>query len=320
MTIRTVVATLLLVAATGVGAQTYPAKPVRLVVPYPPGGGADLVARLVTGKMGESMGQPFVVENRPGASGIVAAETVIKSPADGYTMFLGDLASLALNPVLYAKLPYDPFKDFDPVTRLVRAALMLVVPAESPIGTPRELIDRARAEPGKLNYGIPGTGSPHHLAMELLLLTADAKITNVAFRGAAPAVQELLTNRLDAMFLDLGSGGTQIRAGKLKALAVGNRARLPQFPNVPTMAEAGFAGYEAFAWTGFVVPASTPKPIIARLGAEYAKAVADPAIQARLAEVGFEALPGTPEELTQFMRDEQAKWTRVIRAANIKVE
>ena len=251
---------------------------------------------------------------------MVAAEVVLKSPADGHTIFLGDLASLSLNPILYAKLPYDPFRDFEPVTRVVRAALMLVVAADDPASSPRQLVDRARANPGKLNYGIPGVGSPHHLTMEYFLLTSGARITQVAYKGAASAVQEMVAGRLDTMFIDLGSGGPQIRAGKLRALAVGNRERLPQYPNVPTMAESGYPGFEAFAWTGFAVPARTPKDIVTRIGAEYAKAVADPMVQQKLADVGFEPLPGPPEELAAFMRSEQIKWTRVIREANPKVE
>ena len=277
-------------------AQAYPSKPLRWLVPYPPGGGADIVARLAANKMSESMGQPVIVENRPGASGLVAVEVLTKSPPDGYTLLLGDLATLSLNSVLYAKLPYDAFRDFEPVTRLVRAA------------------------PGKLNYGIPGVGAPHHLAMELFLMHSGVRITNVAYKGAAPAVQELLANRLDTMFLDLGSGGASAKAGKLKALAVGDRTRLAQFPGVPTVAELGYPEFEAFAWSGLVAPAKTPREIVNRLNAEVAKALADPSSRQRMSEIGFEGIAGTPEELTKFMRDEQTKWTRVIRAADIKVE
>jgi tripartite-type tricarboxylate transporter receptor subunit TctC len=301
-------------------AQSYPTKPIRLIVPYPPGGGADLVARMASSKMAERLGQIFVVENRPGASGIIAAEAVVKSPADGYTLLLGDLASLSLNPILYAKLPYDPFKDFAPITRAVRAALMLVVPANSPAGSMRELVDRAKQSGTALNYGIPGVGAPHHLAMEAFLIATSTRITPVAFKGAAAAVQDLIANRIDTMFVDLGSGGPQVRGGKLKALAVGNPERLAQFPDVATVAEQGYPGFEAYAWTGFVAPAGTPRDIIALLASEYARAMTDPAIRQRLADVGFESIAGSPEALTAFMRSEQEKWGKVIRAANIKVE
>lgn len=301
-------------------AQAYPTKPVRVIVPYPPGGGLDFAARLVTGKMTESTGQQFLIDNRPGASGIVGAEALIKSAPDGYTIFVGDLASLSLNPILYAKLPYDPFKDFAPIGRLLRAALMLVVPADSPINSVKDLVDRAKANPGKMNYGIPGVGAPHHLTMELFLLTTGAKMTHVAFKGAAPAVQELVSGRLDAMFSDLGSGGPQVRGGKLKGLAVAHATRMPQFPNVPTVAESGYAGFDAFAWSGVVAPAGTPREIVERLNAEMTKAWNDPSVQQKLGDVGFESMPGPPDALPPFMRAEQAKWRKVIDAAQIKVE
>jgi tripartite-type tricarboxylate transporter receptor subunit TctC len=321
---RSIVRTLLALAALAVlgtaHAQGFPSKPVRVIVPYPPGGGLDFAARLVSSKMADNTGQPFVVENRPGASGIVGADALIKSPADGYTIFVGDLASLSLNPILYAKLPYDPFKDFAPVARLLRAALMLVVPADSPIASVKDAVERAKASPGKMNYGIPGVGSPHHLTMELFLLTVGAKMTHVAFKGAAPAVQELITGRLDAMFVDLGTGGPQLRGGKLKGLAVAHGARLPQFPNVATVAESGYPGFDAFAWSGIVVAAGTPREFVQRLNAEIGKTMADSTVQQKLAEVGFEALPGPPEALTQFMREEQVKWRKVIDAAQIRVE
>lgn len=307
-------------ACTPAWAQPYPSKPVRVIVPYPPGGGLDFAARLVTGKMAESTGQQFLIDNRPGASGIVGAEALIKSAPDGYTIFVGDLASLSLNPILYAKLPYDPFKDFAPIGRLLRAALMLVVPADSPINSVKDLLERAKANPGKLNYGIPGVGAPHHLTMELFLLTTGAKMTHVAFKGAAPAVQELVSGRLDAMFSDLGSGGPQVRGGKLRGLAVAHATRMAQFPNVPTVAESGYPGFDAFAWSGVVAPAGTPREIIQRLNVEMTKAWSDPAVQQKLGDVGFEAMPGAPEALPPFMRDEQAKWRKVIEAAQIKVQ
>ena len=301
-------------------AQAYPAKSIRLVVPYPAGGGTDFFARLVAGKMGEGLGQQVVVDNRPGASTIVGAEIVAKSAPDGYTLLVGDNATFAVNPFLFSKIPYDPLKDFQPVTRTILAALMLTVPAQSSIRSVSEFVAAAKSRPGQFNYGSPGAGSPHHLAMEAFLQGYGLKATHVPYKGAAPAVQDLLGGRIESMFLDLGTGGPQVRGGKVRALAVGNAARLGTMADVPTVAETGLAGYNYYAWQGFAFPTGTSRDAVARIGSEYAKAVADPQIRQKMDDVGFEPITSTPEEFAAFIRSEQAKWAKVVREGKISLD
>jgi tripartite-type tricarboxylate transporter receptor subunit TctC len=301
-------------------AQSYPNRPIRLVVPYPPGGGTDFFARLVSGKMSESLGQQVVVENRPGASSIVGAEIVQKSPPDGYTLLIGDNATWAVNPYLYSKIPYDPLRDFTHITRTIVAALALVVPSGSSINSVNDFVQVLKARPGQVNYGSPGPGTPHHLAMEFFLQGYGLKATHVPYKGAAPAVQDLLAGRLETMFLDLGTGLGHMKAGKVRVLAVGNAARIAAMPNVPTVAEAGLAGYNAFAWQGLAAPAGTPREIVMRLNAEYAKAVADPQIRQKMEDVGFEATPSTPDEFVALIKTEQEKWSKVVREGKISLD
>jgi tripartite-type tricarboxylate transporter receptor subunit TctC len=221
-------------------AQTYPAKPIRLIVPYPPGGGTDFFARLVGAKMSEQIGQPIVVENRPGAATIIGAEAAAKSPPDGYTALLADTSTLAVNPSLYRKLPYDPQKDFAPITLTARFAMLLVVnPTLDRSKTVKEFIDEAKAAPGKINFASVGAGTPHHLTMELFMQRTGIRLNHIPYKGAAPAVQDLVGGQVPVMFLDLAAGGPQIRAGKVRALAVASAKRIPPLPDVPTIAESG---------------------------------------------------------------------------------
>lgn len=302
-------------------AQSYPTKPIRLVVPYPPGGGTDFFARTVAAKMSEDLGQQIIVENKPGASTMIGAESVAKSSApDGYSVLLGDNATYAVNPSLYKKMPYDPLKDLAPVTLTARFALLLVVHPSVPVNTVQEFVALAKSQPGQLNFGSPGPGSPHHLAMELFEQRAGIDLTHVPYKGGAPATQDLLGGRIPTMFLDLATAAPHIKAGKLRALAVANATRLASMPDLPTVAELGYAGYEATAWQGFTVPAGTPAPIIARLNAAYAKAAADQSVRQRLNEAGAELIPSSPEALAAFMRSETAKWAKTIKDGNITVE
>lgn len=301
-------------------AQAYPNRPIRLVVPYPPGGGTDFFARLVSGKMSESLGQQVVVENRPGASSIVGAEIVQKSAPDGYTLLIGDNATWAVNPFIYSKIPYDPLRDFTHITRTIVAALALVVPAGSSVNSVADIVQALKARPGQVNFGSPGPGTPHHLAMELFLQGYGVRATHVPYKGAAPAVQDLLAGRLETMFLDLGTGAGHMKAGKVRVLAIGNAARIPAMPNVLTVAEAGLPGYNAFAWQGMAAPAGTPRDIVMRLNAEYAKAVADPQIRQKMEDVGFEATPSSPEDFVALIRTEQAKWSKVVREGKISLD
>jgi tripartite-type tricarboxylate transporter receptor subunit TctC len=301
-------------------AQAWPARPIRLVVPYPAGGGTDFFARLFAGKMSESLGQQILVENRPGASSSIGAEIVAKSAPDGYTLLVGDTATFAVNPFLYSKLPYDPLRDFTPVTRTIVAALLLAVPGDSKIQSVADFVAALKANPGKVNYGSPGPGAPHHLAMELFLQGYNLKATHVPYKGGAPALQDLLGGRLETMFLDLGTAGPHVKSGKVRALAVGNAARISALPNVPTVAETGLPGYDAFAWQGFAFPAGTPREIVTRVAAEYAKVAQDPQVRQKMEEVGFEATPSTPEQFVALIRSEQAKWSKVVREGKISLD
>jgi tripartite-type tricarboxylate transporter receptor subunit TctC len=311
----------LIFCASSTLAQTYPAKPIRLIVPYPPGGGTDFFARLVGAKMSEHIGQPIVVENRPGAATIIGAEAAAKAPADGYTLLLADSTTLAVNPSLYRKLPYDPQKDFAPISLTARFAMLLVVnPTLDKSKTVRELVDEAKAAPGKINFASVGAGTTHHLAMELFMQRTGIKLNHIPYKGAAPAVQDLVGGQVPVMFLDLAAGGPQIRAGKIRALAVASPKRITPLPDVPTVAESGVPGFEAWAWQGLVAPAGTPREALEKVRAQYSKAVADAGVRQKLTEAGVEPLTSSPEELAGYIKSETAKWASVIKDGNIKVE
>ncbi len=316
-----VVATLAALVAPAAVAQVYPAKPLRLVVPYPGGGGTDFFARTVGAQLAAQLGQPVVVENRPGAATIVGAEAVAKSAPDGYTLLLGDTATFAVNASLYRKLPYDPRKDFVPVSLTGRFALLLVTnPARLAAGSVKELVEEARKSPGRIDYASPGPGSPHHLAMELFKQRTGAQFTHVPYKGAAPAVQDLLGGQVSLMFLDLAAGAPQIRAGKLRALAVASDRRIAALPELATLAESGLAGYEAWAWQALAVPAGTPREVVARLNAEFRKAIAVPEVRQKLVEAGIDPLQSSPEEAGAYFAGETVKWARVISEGRITVE
>ena len=302
-------------------AQVYPAKPVRLIVPYPAGGGTDFFARIVGAQLSLQMGQQVVVENRPGAATIVGAEAAVKSAPDGYTLLLGDTATFAVNPTLYKKLPYDPQKDLAPVSLTGRFALLLVVnPAAIKAASAMELVQQAKKDPGKLDYASPGPGSPHHLAMEMFKQRSGTQFAHVPYKGAGPAIQDLLSGQIPLMFLDLAAGAPQIRAGKLKALAVASDKRIVALPDLPTVGESGFPGFEAWAWQALAVPAGTPKDVVARLNAEFRKAIAMPELRQKLIDAGIEPLQSSPEEASAYIRSETAKWAKVIGEGKITVE
>jgi len=315
------IAAAMLIWSAGVFAQAYPAKPIRLIVPYPPGGGTDFFARLVGAKMSEHIGQPIVVENRPGAATIIGAEAAARAAPDGYTVLLADSTTLAVNPSLYRKLPYDPQKDFLPISMTARFAMLLVVnPSLIKAASVKEFIAEAKRDPGKINFASVGAGTTHHLAMELFEQQSGISLNHIPYKGAAPAVQDLVGGQVPVMFLDLAAGAPQIRAGKIKALAVASARRISALPDVPTVAESGVPGFEAWAWQGLVVPAGTPQEVMTRLRVEYSKAVGDPALRQKLIDAGVEPLTSTPEELAAYIRSETAKWAKVVKEANIKVE
>ena len=302
-------------------AQTYPTKPVRLIVPYAVGGGTDFFARTVGGKLGEQLGQTILVDNRPGAATIIGAEAAAKSAPDGYTALVADSTTLAVNPSLYKKLPYDPVKDLSPVTLTARFAMLLVVnPTLSKATTVKEFIEEARSAQGKMTYASVGAGTTHHLTMELFQQRADIKLNHVAYRGAGPAIQDVVGGQVPVMFVDLAAGSPMIKAGKLRVLAVASPKRIAALPEVPTLAEQGIPNFEAWAWQGLTVPAGTPPDIVARLNKEYARAVADPGVRQKLVDAGVEPITSTPEEMASYVKSETAKWAQVIKQADIKIE
>jgi tripartite-type tricarboxylate transporter receptor subunit TctC len=319
--IRAAIALLAAAFACFAHAQVYPAKPVRLVVPYPAGGGTDFFARTVGAQLATQLGQPVVVENKPGAATAIGAQDVAKSPADGYTLLLGDTGTFSVNPSLYKKLAYDPVKDFAPITMTGRFALLLVVnPSKLKAGSVKELVDEAKKAPGKIDFASPGPGSPHHLAMEMFKQRTGAQFTHVPYKGAAPAIQDLLGGQVPLMFLDLAAGAPQIKSGKLKALAVASDKRIAALPDLQTVSEAGLAGFEAWAWQALAVPAGTPRDIIAKLNAEFRKAIALPELRQKLLDAGIDPLQSSPEDTSAYMRSETLKWAGVISQGKITVE
>ena len=302
-------------------AQVYPAKPVRLIVPYPAGGGTDFFARAVGAQLATQFGQPVIVENKPGAATAIGAQEVAKSPADGYTLLLGDTGTFSVNPSLYKKLTYDPVKDFAPVTMTGRFALLLVVnPSKLKAGSVTDLIEEAKKAPGKIDFASPGPGSPHHLAMEMFKQRTGTQFTHVPYKGAGPAIQDLLGGQIPLMFLDLAAGAPQIKSGKLKALAVASDKRIAALPDLPTVSEAGLAGFEAWAWQALAVPAGTPRDVVARLNAEFRKAIAMPELRQKLVDAGIDPLQSSPEDASAYMRSETLKWAKVIGEGKITVE
>ena len=295
-------------------AQTYPARPIHLIVPYPAGGGTDFFARLVGQKMSELAGQPIVVENKPGAATNLGADFVAKAPPDGYTVLLGDVATYAANPSLY--------KDFAPVTLTARFLTVLVTnPAKLKVNSVAELIEQAKSQPGKIDIAHAGVGNPFHLAAVLFQQAAGIHLNEVPYRGAGPAVQGLLGGDVHMMFVDYATARSHIAAGTLKALGVAALTPRPELPGVPPVAAVpGLAGFEAWPWQGFVVPAKTPDAVINKLRDTYVAAVADPVVRQKVSDAGAEQLQSSPAEMADYMRKETAKWAEVIRAANIQLD
>lgn len=303
-------------AATPAAAADYPTKPVRLVVGFAPGGGTDTTARAISQKLTAALGQQVIVDNRPGASGTIAADIVANAIPDGYTVLLGTIA-LVINPSLAAKMPFDTLKDLAPVTRAADSTNILVVHPSVPAKSVKELIALAKSKP--LNCGSSGVGGAGHLAVELFNLQAGTKITHVAYKGGGPAIVDLLAGNIQMIFATAASSIGHVKAGKIRALAVTTAKRSSLVPDLPTVAEAGLPGFEANNWNGVLVPAKTPRPIINRLNKEFAAALNLPDIKEFLFNQGLEAAAGTPEEFAAYMQSEMVKWAKVIKAAGIKV-
>ena len=297
----------------------YPGKPVRLIVPFPPGGGTDTLARIVGQKLGETLGQQVIIDNRPGAGTNIGAEIAARSAPDGYTVLMGNI-SHAINVTLYSKLSYDLAKDFAPVTLLASTPNILVVHPSVPAKSVKELVALARARPGQLDYASSGSGSSAHLAGELFLNLTGVKMTHVPYKGGGPAVIALVGGQCSVGFATTPSVIGHVKSGKMRGLAVTSAQRSPSTPELPTLSEAGVAGYEAGTWYGFLVPAGTSKEIISRLHAESVKLLKLPDVRQRLDNAGFDPIGNSPEEFGAYIRSEIEKWGKVVRTAGVRVE
>jgi len=307
-------------AGTQSMAQSYPSKPIRLIIPFTPGGSTDILGRVVGQSLTEAWGQQVLIENKPGAGGAIGAEAAARAAPDGYTLFMGHVGTLAVNPALYPKLPYDPVKDFVPITLIAMVPNVLVVNPAVPAKTVQELIGLAKAKPAQLNYGSGGQGSAAHLAVEYFKLMTKTDIVHVPYKGTVPAVTDLMAGRITLTMTGLPPLLPQIRAGKLRALGVATGKRLPQLPEVPTIAEAGVPGFEATQWYGLLAPAGTPKAIIDRVHVEIARALVKPGVRTRLETAGADPVSMTPAEFAGFISSETTRWGRVIREAAITVQ
>ena len=297
----------------------YPDKIIKIIVPFSSGGGTDIIARTLAQEISSDLGKPVIIENKPGAGTVIGTQVVATSAADGYTLLLASFAH-AVNPSLNSKLPFDPHKDFAAVSLIARSLNIVVVNPASKIKSIADLIAEAKANPGKLNYGTFGTGTSAHLAGELFKSMANVNLTTVAYRGAAPAITDLLGGQIDVIFTTVASAASLVGGGQLRALAVTTAQRSPAFPDLPTVAEGGVSGYAAESWYGLYAPAKTPAPIIERLNRAVAKAIQSPAFKRLEANEGLIMVGGPPEELDRYVRDEEARWAKLIKDANIKVE
>lgn len=300
-------------------AQAFPAKPVKIVVPYPPGGTNDIVVRLLAQKLGDSMGQPFVVENKPGASGNLGAEQVARAAPDGYTLLLVTTGH-SIHPSLYKNLRYNIKTDLTPVSELTRGPMLVMVTPSLPYKTVQDVIAAAKARPGSINFGSAGNGSSTHLATELLSSMAGVKMTHIPYSGSAPAMADVMAGNAQLVMDLMFSALPQVNGGKLRAIAITGAKRSPLLPGVPTVAESGVPGFETLAWNGLMAPANTPKPIIDKLNAEIRKALDAPEMKERLRAQGFEPSPGTPEQFGALIRSEIDRWAKVVKTSGAKVE
>lgn len=311
------IALVVLSTLTPAWAQTFPSKPIKVIVSFPPGGAADQIARAVSVPLSEAMGQPVVVENRAGANGNIGAEAVVKSPADGYTLLMSSGGTVSINPHLFPKMSFDPVKDLMPVAAAARVLVFLEAHPKVPVNNVQEFLAYIKANPGKLSFGSPGSGSSPHLAAEMMKSQADIFAIHIPYRGAAPAMQDLLGGQIDFMF-DPGIGLQSVRAGKLKLLAVGSPKRSALFPDVPTMDEAGLKGFDADSWFGFYAPAGTPVAVVNKLNAEINKILNTKSFQDRVTAIGGAAAPMSPAEFGARAGVDSARFGALIKSRNIK--
>jgi tripartite-type tricarboxylate transporter receptor subunit TctC len=310
-------------AALGVApalAQNYPTKPIRILIAQAPGSATDVVSRVVGNRLSEGLGQPVVIETRPGAGGMVGTEAAARSTPDGYTLFMANNSTHGSNPAVYPKLPYDAVNDFAPIAFVASVPYVLVVDPSLPVKNVQELIALAKSRSGKLNYASAGNGSTHHFCGELLKSMSGIDILHIPYKGSPPAITGLLGGEVSMMFANVADIGSQIKAGKVKPLAVTTAKRAASLPDLPTMSEAGLPGFEIVSWFGLLAPAGTPAPIVARLNAETVKVLERSDVKAALANQGLEVAPGSPEQFAAHIKSEIAKFTKIGKAAGIKAE
>ncbi len=310
----------LLTLSTTVSAQGYPLKPIRLIVPFAPGGTVDISARGIAPGLSELLGHNVIVDNRAGAAGIIGADLVAKAAPDGYTLLMGSNSTVSVAPSLHPKNPYHPIRDFAPISLVATTPFVLVVHPSVPVRTVQQLIALAKSKPGRLTMASGGTGSSNHLVGELFQSLTGARFTHVPYKGAAPAGVDLMAGQVDLLFDQLSTSVAPVKSGKFRALAVASKTRAAVVPEVPTMAESGVPNYEVINVTGVLAPANTPAEIIDKLNAAMLKVLSQPAVRERFAAIGLDARGGTPGEFAAFIKEDFAKWTKVVKDANIKVE
>ena len=310
----------LLVSAVPSGAQTYPARPIKLVVPFPPGGGTDVIAREIANKVAATNGWSIVVDNKPGSGGNLGVDVAAKAQPDGYTLVLGQTSNLAINPSLYSKLPYNVEKDLVPVVYVATSALAIVVAANSPFKTMQEVVAASKAKPESINYGSSGSGTVSHLAIELFQRTADIKMTHVPYRGAAQGLTDLFGGQIQTYVSSVPTLIGHIKNGKMRALAVTSKGRSDDLPTVPSIAELGYKDFDATTWFGVLGPAGMPKDVIAKLNAAFNKALQDPVVKEKLAGQGADVTGGTPEQFGAYIKVETARWSKIVKESGAKVD
>lgn len=301
-------------------AQAWPAKPIRIVVPFPPGGGTDIIARETSQRVAKATGWTFVIDNRPGAGGNLGVDAVAKSPPDGYTIVLGQSSNLAINPTLYSKLPYDPQKDLVPIVLLANAPLVMVTGMTTPYKTLADAVNAAKARPGQINFASPGNGTVAHLTSEMFQKAAGVQTQHVPYKGAAQALTDVVGGTVDIYMSSVPTLLGQIKQGKLRPLAVTSARRVDDLPDVPTINESGYKGFDAVTWFGLLAPAGTPKDVIAKLNAEFNKALKEAELAKRLGDEGADAAGGTPEQFAALIKDEIPRWGKVVKDSGAKVD
>lgn len=319
-TLLGLIAGVVLLLATSTWAQDYPTKPIRLIIPFAPGGTNDIYGRLIGARLSEALRQQVIIDNRGGAGGSIGADLAAKSPPDGYTLVIGHIGTLAVNPTLYTKLPYDPVRDFQPISLMAKVPNIMVIHPSLPVKSVKELVALAKAKPGSLVYGSGGSGGAGHLATEYFKMMAKINIVHVPYKGTGPALIDLLAGQTQLVFAGVPGIVGHVKAGKLRALGVSTLKRLAVFRNLPTIDEAGVRGYEATQWYGILGPAGTPQLVVAKLNSAMVNALGTAQMRERLAADGSEPLPSTPAEFLDFIKKEIARWAPVIKAAGIRAD